>query len=268
MPKFIKIQFNTPAGFTTQWELVLETVEDVNKYHGLETALNGEAFIELAHSNINYNDSDRPQYTGKNIRANTLDRWFSHKVNSAKKGEKVYPLFEVANLTDMKYLAMLKNIARGPIRVNEAGGYSDVKGYLKTWNAVIIETIEKNDFGIPTDDEIIKADTIILENSSAEISDKSFEGQVVAMLPGSIKTIYNLREVDMTYVFKSVSNAKNIVIKSQLMYEEQIDSFMKLFANVEPKNIYLFVPEKTEDKIFNHPLYEQNKKHSIKIIHS
>lgn len=72
----------------------------------------------------------------------------------------------------------------------------------------------------------------------------------------------------MAYTFKCINNAKNVAIQSQLMYPEQIDSFMKMFTSIPPKNIYLFISKENESKILNHPLYEQNKKQNFMYIKS
>lgn len=267
MPKFIKLLLkDVPGkGDTQQWRMVIDNEADLTTYHHIDTQCNGEAFLGLERSK----DGDIVlSHTGPaSTRQIVLQRLLHAKLQCLPQGEKMHPLFEVAAITDRKYLGMLKYITQfGAIQINEAGGYCGLESFIKTWNADILETIEKPDFGFPLEDAILTADTIILENSHPEWSGNYMEKRIreIITAPGKIQTIYNLREVDHSYIFKSLSTCKNIVIESQIQDDAQVTDFMRLFSNLPTKNIYLFFSTENVAKIKAHPLYLDNSQlHNI-----
>lgn len=258
MPKFIKLKIKD----VTQWRLVIDNYTDLQNYHELEVENNFHAFLSL---NRKGNELVLPE--NPTIRAIGLQRILDARITSCPKGEKMYPFIEVAEITDSKLISMSKAINISPIQVNEAGGYCFLDSFIKTWDAEVLEEIEKKDFGFPIEDEILKTNTIILENSPTE-KNSLLEGIIKEKIEniGVVKTIFNLKNIDIDYVFKCLQITSNIIIESQLMDDNQIDSFMKLFLNLEPKNIYLFLNEENVAKIKSHCLFVKNNNlHKIEL---
>jgi len=267
MPKFIKLLLKDipKVGNEIQWRLVIDDIETLNKYHSLDATLNMEAFMTMERE-PNGGDIKLSHTGAAPTRAIMLQTYLQAKIMTTPANEKVYPIIEVASLTDRKYLAMFKYIlSHGAIQINPSGGYCGLESFINTWNADILEELEKDDFGFPIEEDIILADTIILENSHPDYaSSGEWKANKFVANPGTIKTIYHLREMDATYVFKCVTACKNVVIESQLLDNSQLDSFIKMFLNVPGKNIYLILSKENEIKIKSHPLYEQaNAIHNI-----
>lgn len=263
MPKFIKFLLkNVPdKGNIQQWRLVIDNEADLKSYHNFDIKCNGEAFLGLERGKDG--GIVLSHYGMASTRHTVLHQLLQLKLNTLKEGEKMYPIGEVANITNKKYLGMLKCISLfGAIQINEAGGYCDLKSFIKTWDADVLETIEKADFGFPLEDQIMAADTIILENSHPSWNGNYMEGKInnVIKSPGKVQTIYNLREIDHRYIFKSLSTCKNIVIESQIQDDAQVTDFMRLFSKLQPKNIYLFFSNDNIIKIKQHPLFYENEK--------
>lgn len=260
MAKFVKLNLhNIPGkGDDIQWRLVIDNLEDLNRYHSLDATLNMEAFMAMEREPNG--GPIKLSHTGAQpTRQIALQTYIHSKVMTTPVGQKVYPIIEVAQLTDKKYLGMFKYVSQyGAIAINPAGGYCDLSSFIKTWNADILEWVEKDDFGFPVDDAILEADTIILENSHPDYKTYG-EWQAAKKVPnaGVIKTIYHLREVDRTYVFQSLKGCKNVVIESEIMDAEQLNGFFKMFLNLPRKNVYLFVREENRAKITDHPDYTQ-----------
>ncbi len=272
MPKFIKLKLNglpkDEADYAISWRLVIDNVEDLNKYHALDATLNMEAFIGMEREK---DGTIRLSHTGASpTRAIALQRCLQSTINCLPEGEKAYPIIEVAKITDKKYLGMLKTITNyGAIQIGEAGGYCPLDMFIKTWNGEILEEIEKESFGFPTNDAALQADTIILENSHKDYIWSGKEENVSKDIPdaGVVKTIFNLREVDGAYIMKCISNCKNVVIETQLQDDSQLDSFMGMFKMVSRKNIYLYVDKEVESRIRNHKHFAENSSiHNIKFL--
>ena len=201
---------------------------------------------------------------GRDICLNTLIKL---SVDALKEGEKLYPLIEVARITDRKYANMLQLLKSEAIQINPAGGYCGYDTYIKTWNAIVIESLVKDDFGFPVESDVIKAKTIILENSHPDFG--NYEEYYVKELNiknvGSCATIFNLKEIDRNYIFECLKNAENIIIPTEAQDKEQLNGFMKLFLSLPKKNIYISCEPKTKAKITSHELFVENSKiHDIK----
>lgn len=262
MAKFIKLKLNgLPKSETTDihWRMVIDNMGDLKEYHSLNATLNMEAFMTLERDD---NDNIALSHLGPaSTRQTVLHRYLRAKIDCTPKGEQVYPLIEVAQLTDKKYLAMLKFLmTKGAIQINEAGGYCGLQDFIKTWDGEILEEIEKDSFGFPVSDAAIEADTLILENAHVEYCGNYLESRVKENIEnvGSIKTIYNLREIDATYLMQCISVCKNVVIQTQLQDDSQLSSFMKMFKRIPHKNIYLYVSEKIEQRIKSHEDFAAN----------
>lgn len=251
--KFVKIRIkDIKKEVTIQWQMVIDNMEDLNKYHHLDATLNAQALIALPKTKA-MQHIDNPRMAA-------IDTMLEIASYSE---EKKYPIIEVARLTDMKYAAMVSFMrTRGALRVAMGGGFCGLQDYLKTWNGEILETIEKDDLGFPVDDKVVKCDTLVLENSFyrdelGEYTRKEIQ-KAVGDNVGVIGFIHGLTAVDISYVFKAIMNAKNVYISSQLLDDQQLDGFMELFTKVPRKNIYLDMYAKTIAKLKAHKLFETN----------
>lgn len=271
MPKFIKLKLNGLPNDATpdiQWRMVIDNLDDLNKYHSLNATLNMEAFMTMERDSGN--NIMLSHTVAAPTRAIVLQRLLHAKINATPEDEQVYPIIEVANITDKKYLGMLKCITtHGAIQMNAAGGYCDLRSFIKTWEAEVLEKIEKPDFGFPVDDAPLKADTIILENSHQDYVGTWFDSTVKKDVDtlGEVQTIFNLREVDHIYLFKCLSLCKNIVTRTQLQDNNQLNQFMVMFKRLPSKNVYLYVNKEVEGRIRKHEDFvENNYIHNIKFI--
>lgn len=271
MPKFVKLKLNglpKDDSPNIQWRMVIDNLKDLEKYHLLNATLNMEAFMTMERDN---SGNIMLSHTGAApTRAIVLQRLLHAKINCTPEGEKIYPLIEVASITDKKYLGIFKYISNhGAIQMNTSGGYCGLNDFIKTWDAEILEEIEKADFGFPIDDAPMKADTIVLENSHKDYVGSWFHSDIKKDVPdcGEIQTIFNLREVDHTYLFRCLSLCKNIVAITQLQDEGQLHSFMGLFKRLPAKNVYLYVDKDVKARITKHEDFNQNNNiHNIKFI--
>lgn len=271
MPKFVKLKLNDLPNDEVpdiQWRLVIDNLKDLDNYHSLNATLNMEAFMSMERDK---GGNIKLSHTGAvPTRTIALERLLHAKFSTTPEGQKVYPIIEVALITDKKHLGMIKCITNhGAIQINEAGGYCDLNGFIKTWNAEILEEIEKPDFGFPVNDAPLQADTIILENSHRDYTGSYLEKTVKEDIKncGNVQTIYSLREVDHTYLFKCLSLCKNIATRTQLQDDNQLDQFMKMFKKMPPKNVYLYVSKDVEERIRKHEYFaENNYTHNIKFM--
>lgn len=261
MAKFFKIQLE---GGETQWRKIIEDRIDLDSYHEINTRNNFEAFLSLKRTKEGLLSS---HILGESPRVIGLSNIINCRISSLREGEKLYPIIEVANICDKKYLGMLKFInSVGTIQMNEAGGWCGLNDFIKTWNGTILEKQETSGEGFPIDNDV-NADTLILENSIQEYCFVPMDKIKKSFNTGVIKIIYALREVDKDYISKAIVSAKNIWISSQLQDEKQLNSFMFLFSKISHKNIYLDLDNENTEKIKAHPLFKTNNAiHSINFI--
>ncbi len=255
--KFVKLNLKTSRDpkHAIQWNMIIDNIEDLKAYHNLEATLNAEAFLDLG-------KTKRAGHLGDdNPRMLVIDSLLKIKAHR-QDGEKTYPIIEVAKLTDQKYLSMLRLLSNGEtIRVNKAGGYCTLDGFLETWGGEIIETIEKDDIGFPIDEEVIKCDTLILENSFNFYAGNDFKKELKILLGekvGTIGVINSLRTIDKAYIIKALLNAKNVYISTQLLDDKQLDDFMTLFSNLPSKTVFLRMFGDKIEQLKAHPLFEVN----------
>lgn len=272
--KFLKLRLkNVPQdnGFAKpnikddldRWCLVIDNEEDLKAYHEVDAYANMETFMSLEREK---DGSIRTSHVGAaSTRAISMVRVLGAKQSCLEEGEKMYPIIEVAKYTDQKYLAMYRHIKiHGAIQINPAGGWCGLQGFIKTWDAEILEEIEKKSAGFPVEDEVLKADTLVLENAHPDYFGSNSEWSAKKLVPdcGSVKTIYHLREVDTDYVFKCVENCKNVFISTELQNEKQLDTFIYMFSKVtSKKNIYLQMSKENEEKVKAHPLFSKINHH-------
>jgi hypothetical protein len=267
--KFLKLKLNgvpeSKNDVVVKWVLVIDNEQDLMQYHQHDAYCNMQSFMSLERE-PNGGGIKTSHLAAVDTRSLSMVRMIQAKQITLAEGEKMYPIIEVAKITDQKYLSMLKYILNyGAIRINPAGGWCGLQGFIKTWNAEILEEVNKDSIGFPTDDDAIQADTIILENAHPEYS-----GYVNRLAKntitncGTVATIYNLKEVDRDYVFKCLSNCKNILIDSQLQDESQVEDFIKLFSLLKRKNVYLLLDKENEGKIRSNKLFSRlNDIHNI-----
>lgn len=245
--KFIKLRLhNVPQkGTVEEWRMVIDNLPDLEKYHDLDAYLHATALVDVEGS--------------KHHAISHRGIAIAQMIESKHAGS---PISIVANLTDGKYLGMERQILKGnTLTISNGGSWCLLDGYISTWNAEVLATIEKDDIGFPVDEDVINADTIILENSDRSIPFKNLYNIVGE---GTVAAICNLKQIDLSYVIKAINNCKNVFIESQLIDDNQIDDFMKLFSTVKRKKIYLSLTEGGKEKIKSHPLFEKNSEiHNI-----
>lgn len=242
--KFYKIKFrNNDGNERTQWRMIIDNEEDLNEYHSYNATASFESLMSIA--------KDQAKNPGSHTRASdaraiAIDKLIRLRAETAPAGEKVYPLLEVASIVDQKHLGMLKYLRQEKaICMNGAGGYCDLEGFLRTWDAEVVEMIEKPSIGFPTEEEAIKCDTLVLENAPKDYTWHLEErAKRTVKKVGEVAVIYNLRDVDGQYVMKCLENCKNVYINSELIDEKQVGQFMKLFMLLSSrKGVYLRVPK-------------------------
>jgi hypothetical protein len=267
--KFLKLKLNgvpeSKNGVVIRWALVIDNEQDLAQYHGHDAYCNMQSFMSLERY-PNGGGIKTSHLGATDTRSLSMVRMIQAKQITLAEGEKMYPIIEVAKITDQKYLSMLKYILNyGAIRINHAGGWCGLASFMSTWNAEILEEVNKDSIGFPVDDDAIQADTIILENAHPEYKYSSDKlAKDIISNCGTIATIYNLKEVDRDYVFKCLSNCKNVLIQSQLQDENQIGAFMGLFSLLKRKNVYLLLDKENEGKIRHHKSFSQlNSIHNI-----
>lgn len=194
-----------------------------------------------------------------------LGTYISYRALTAKEGELVWPHEVLGHVVSGKATAMLKAVSdgNGPLQINQAGGWCHHNIYMKLWNPQIVNEIEKESLGFPTDDPPIVADILILENAS-RASDNVYNYS--KRLSGGVgwpkcKIITELKDKDSGWIAKSIALSKKIIIETQAVDSVQIDQFMKLFTTLEQKEIHINTTNK--EAIRNHQLFQVNEKRHI-----
>lgn len=260
--KYVKLYLppcpNHPEGIKS-WHLVIDNVEDLLKYAKLDSQLYTQALLnttkikdglfEVAHE--------------KDTRTQVVATLLNLKVTSSPEGTKIYPLIELAKICDLKTQGMLKYLTTiGPIRINEVGGYCGYENFVETWSAEVLQVVEKDTIGFPIETEALNASTLILENQHRVAKD--FTAQVEAITNDTAASITMLKEKDLSWVIKSITNATTIAFESQFQDAEQLDRFMELFAKLPRKRIIIGVYEYAKSKLLNHKLWESSSnRHEI-----
>ena len=240
--KFVKLLIKGEQ----QWRLCLENVEDINFYFEIEPE---RMFMDF----LNIDEKTHPMEGRQTAIATMLDI----RKGTAKEGEKVYPIIEVAKICDAKWAGMLRFIDKDTICVNEGGGWCGLNGFIESWNAEIIEERVATNIGFPID--VLTSKTLVLENNTyiskkvlRYLSEKNIKdcGQITLM-----------KEKETNLVIESIKNAETIIIESQFADTKQVESFMKLFLSLEPKKFVIFG---NEDNLKKYNLYKENyMKHNI-----
>lgn len=264
--KYVKLKISHQGKITEDWHLIIDNAEDLFKYCRIDSELYAQAFVAL-----DRNDNEEYPYDAAHqgdIRKGVMATMLNLKTKCLKEGDKMYPIIEVAQFCDKKGQDMLDYIQRmGAIQVNQSGGYCGYDSYVNTWKAEVLQTIEKDDVGFPIDEDILKCDTLILENQDKVYS--KFRDIVKEMTNTVPAVITMLKERDLSWVVRSIKSATTIAFNSQLQDTEQIDKFMALFASLPKKNLIISCYEHDKSKLTKHPLFEKNKNlHNIQFIHN
>lgn len=247
MAKFVKIVLKTNHGEETSWRLILENDEDLLKYANLDTELSTHAYL---------NSSNKEGHIA-GTRANTIARFLEAKTGSLQEGELLIPIVSISEMLNKKYIGMHHMIQKGySVCVNVSGGWNCLESFLKQWNGEILDMIEKPDFGFPVDVEDIIANTVVLENGSCKSSIDVTTLVNAGIKLGNIRMINNLKEIDLSYVAKAILQSENIILRSQLIDDNQLNMFMQMFSELIGKTVYLFLDLEAETKLRSHPLFK------------
>ena len=271
--KFLKIRLNK-GGFgdigRCIWVMSIDTIEDLLRYADAEAEWSGYALtsydrnaVEKTADFSNHGEivsiTDALCTTSMkdtSPRESSLIRLLAAKVASAKEGEQVYPISVLADYLDRKTAKMAELIDRGwRLMIQKSGGYCDLDGFIEQWDGQILETIQKDGVGFPTDDGALMVETLILENG--EVADKQFVAYSTEYFKSkSIGAITLLKSIDESYIYKCICNSKNIAISTQADDDRQVESFVNLFLAVkEQKNILLRITDEGKSKIMSNPLF-------------
>jgi hypothetical protein len=281
MPKFIKLKLkNVPKSrsisaetvsddfYSFSWKLVLDNRDDFFKWAEYDAEASAHAFLSLAGKNSN-SKGDYTHLGGLSDREAGLATGIKLAAHAAD-GKKIYPMIEAAKMNDLKQAAMLGQIMAGTtICIHENGvGWCVLESFIKTWDAEIVEELEKEGFAFPVDNEELKAETIVLENAPKEDWRYKYILERVKQRISdtlSIGFIFSLKETDERYVFKAMNNAKNIYIESEFEDEKQISSVAKALMNMpEMKTLYINASKTATERLKSHKDFDMvSAKHKI-----
>jgi len=258
MPKFLQLKLNNCKEADVCWKLVISNIDEFTAWCEYDAHANINAFISLIDKckqlKLRSLSDAIAHAGGLSSRESGLGRII---MAATRNDEKKYPILEVAKITDLKHQGILKAILRGnDIAIASNGSWAIFNSFMSTWNCEILSEIEKDDFGFPLDFEL-NADTIVLENAPNTFHECISERvEEIITDAGNIGFIYNLKEIDRNFVFKAISNAKNIYIESQFEDEKQISSMAKLFLSVERKNVYINCSRNAASRLKSYSSYD------------
>lgn len=251
---------NKPQEFIS-WGLIISDLKQLGEYHSYDVKASYNAFMTLERS-TNKDAAFAYSTAHLSLRATGIAQYLNCRImTNSMKGIRTVPLIELSKMSGDKYFAMQKCIIQGQaVRILEHGSYCDYDSFKRAWDTTVLETVDKPDFGFPVGKEVLTAQTICLENGGQGIGDNSHLSYAskLGFNSGTIATIFNLREQDMSYVFKCLEQAKNIIIPSLFVDEGQINGFMKMFTTLPSKNVYIISNPDRFEAIKNHPLYPIN----------
>lgn len=236
------------------WYMILRDMSDVMKYMEMDAELYAEAMIALP-SQI------RKSHLEKG-RATVINNALQQAILAMPENEKIWPHEVVSKIVQSKFRAMCKLLQHGDIQVNQGGGYCSHDSFLKTWNANVVEEVDKQNSFFPTDDAIVDSAILFLEN--AERVSIDFERNINDLVGYDVNTwkhekkqktkITQLKFRDPKWVMNMISNAKTIAIQTQVINGAQIEEFMYLFSQLKDKTIYISTSAKEE--ITGHRMYK------------
>jgi len=254
--KFQQIIFPKSQNTETFWQLVIDNVDDLYKYLKLDSHLYAEALIGGSGS----------EYNEISLRADTLKRLNDFASLSTPVGELVYPTTVMDNHVNKKGQAMFKAIQEGNVvHVNKAGGWN--YGFN---DAIILQTIVKEDVQFPVDNQVRKASLLILENGSKGHEAELLETLNVILSNEVMKdmyTLYQLNLLDPKFVFESIVEAESIALETQALNLDQIERYMQLFSQLPTrKNVYIKTENINAFLGFWGLWEKNNEKHNIQFI--
>ena len=249
---FRKAKIVSNQGTNIYWYLILNSVEAVIKYMEVDAERFCNEYMNL---------DEKVKARHLTARENFIKIIMDCAVHNSS-GKKVYAVNVLADVLDNKTQYMIKTILEGgEIRVNQSGGYSSWESFKNIWNPIILTEIQKESTYFPTDEPAITTKYLFLENSDVVEPSFRYCKELKDIHHSDYESITLLKETDPTYIRGSIINSDNICIKSTLIDEKQLDTFMNLFNSIENKTLYLDI---TKSIIEKHPLYnEVSKKHKI-----
>lgn len=255
------------------WYLILRSAKDVLDYMEIDASLIAQAYVSIPAS------LQRSHLEGS--REQVVHMMLCARANRLKENETISPAEVIGELVGGKTKNMLDMIERGEyVLVQQSGGYCDYSGFIKIWDAQVIEEIEQDGCYFP---QPVPVETDLLFIENAERVPVDFERQIknlVGFYYNQYETINSnlksgsaplaqqrasqknkklcakinmLKLREPKYVAGMIAKAKIIAVQTQVVDKIQFDKFMQLFSTLSGKIIYISTGY-SED-IMNHPLY-------------
>lgn len=268
-----------------KWYMIIRTVEEVLQYMNIDSELMMNAMLALP--------ENKAKSHLEGSRERVLDMAFYTEVFTCEQtNTKPNPMNVLNKLIRSKAEGMftiLKN--KNFVLVQENGGYCPYEGYVETWNAEILDEVEKTDCYFPTDIQPMETDLLFLENSERvpvgfendikfdhlkQLTGKSYDSNLwnsvntnftngVYLRKEKAPICYKLNQLklrDPKFVATMITKAKIIAVQTHLADSLQLEKFMQLFSTLEKKIIYIRTSYVNELK--SHPLFEiNNSKHQL-----
>lgn len=263
---FRKLRMNVhgkPGEKQDVWYMVLRSVEEVLGYLNVDAGLFAEALFTL-NKNATKTHLAAPRERVLHISLLTAA--------ITADGQPVFPHEVLQKLLSGKAKSMLSLLMRGEfINVNNCGGYCGHKSFCETWEAEVIDEIEKPTTYLPQDavDDLTKGEVLFLENAERTDIDliRAIDNNWHRQDQKFYHKIEMLKEQDPKFILESIKGHKTIAMKSNLMDSNQITNMMRLFASddVEPKEVIIMT--EFQNELTTHELWAfNNSKHNIKFI--
>ena len=234
--------------------MLIKNDDDVIKYAKLDKDLYEKSFVTLMNNKVKGSNHEL------NARAKamevTLDSDFGRYMGGT--------LLVIGDLVHKKAMGMFNYIKDGHVlQVNESGGYCRHDTFLEMWGGIVVDRLEKDSCTLPTDDEVIAADVLIIEND--DFVNDEFYNKVKEMTGKLPRSITSLLSRDVSWVTKSIVMSNCIAFTSQFTDAEQLDTMMNMFSVLKDKEV--IIKTSSPDVIRKHAMWEINSKlHKIRFI--
>lgn len=148
--KFVKLllpRVPDPERFNvTEWRLVLSTHADVMAYAEHEEEFVARAFVQLGRTPDGLFDAAH----ARDQRVGAVGAMLNVAYLQLKEGHTFHPIHEVGKMVNRKIKTMLTLLDKGwTISINHKGGYCDHAGYLQTWNATEVDSVDTQTTNFP-----------------------------------------------------------------------------------------------------------------------
>jgi len=229
---------------TPKWFLILETVEDINKYFQHEEEISINSLLSLPKAQEFRHLTTRE--TVYSLMVQTLNEVTAENIAKA-----------FYNLHDQRINGMLEIIKNGDKVLIQPNGLSNCEysGFMSLWGGEVIDEIIKDSIYIPNETELPDYTYVFLENDETISRDldtkvnKYFDRTIQ-----NVKIINNLKAQDPDFILRTVKNAKYIIFESYFVNKQQIDSMFKLFSNLTDKTFLILT--KNKSGLENHSNYK------------